>query len=391
MQFSIERDAFLKELSRVTGVIEPRTTIPICTHVRIDAGAGGLMLRATDLEMEAETICAADVTTTGITTVNGKILLDFVKRCPEGSRIAATWDAANERLRLVCGRIRAMFPTLPDANFPQLGQHDGEQLTINAASLKHMIKQTRFAASTVETDHVFQGLYFAKADPYLVGDGNYLVGVATDRHQFSLVHLPAPEHIDNLKGVILPPKLLGELARLLPDDGDACLTLSETRIVVTIGDFWISSALIDATFPAQYARVIPKDTKNLAFVERDEFMAAVERVSIALSKNIFPLQLTFGAGEIRLAAASNERGNCFDIVDLDYDGDEIRCHVDARYLTNILNTLRCERIRLEFEDDIATGSAAFKLTDADDPHPLDCMVLMPMKNIPAIREERCAA
>ncbi|MEO1460585.1 MAG: DNA polymerase III subunit beta, partial [Pseudomonadota bacterium] len=52
MRVSIERAALLKAMSRAQGVVERKNTIPILANVLIEAEAGRISLRATDLDIE---------------------------------------------------------------------------------------------------------------------------------------------------------------------------------------------------------------------------------------------------------------------------------------------------------------------------------------------------
>ena len=51
MQFSIKRDALLKSLTLVQGVIEKKNTLPILSNVLIDAKDNKLIVVAPDLDL----------------------------------------------------------------------------------------------------------------------------------------------------------------------------------------------------------------------------------------------------------------------------------------------------------------------------------------------------
>ena len=51
MLFSIEKEIFLKGLSRVQGIVEKRNTIPILSNVLIETDNDAIRLTATDLEV----------------------------------------------------------------------------------------------------------------------------------------------------------------------------------------------------------------------------------------------------------------------------------------------------------------------------------------------------
>ena len=51
MQFVIKRDALLKSLTLVQGIIEKKNTLPILSNVLLDAKNGKLSIIATDLDL----------------------------------------------------------------------------------------------------------------------------------------------------------------------------------------------------------------------------------------------------------------------------------------------------------------------------------------------------
>ena len=53
----IERDALLKPLQAVTGIVEKRHTLPILSNVLLERRPDGLQLVATDLEIQISTRC----------------------------------------------------------------------------------------------------------------------------------------------------------------------------------------------------------------------------------------------------------------------------------------------------------------------------------------------
>ena len=51
MKLTIERAALLRALAHVQSVVERRTTIPILSNLRLEAGDGRLGVTATDMDL----------------------------------------------------------------------------------------------------------------------------------------------------------------------------------------------------------------------------------------------------------------------------------------------------------------------------------------------------
>lgn len=52
MRFSIQREALLKPLQQVVGVVERRQTLPVLANLLVSVGNGQVALTGTDLEVE---------------------------------------------------------------------------------------------------------------------------------------------------------------------------------------------------------------------------------------------------------------------------------------------------------------------------------------------------
>ena len=81
MQFSIKRDALLKSLTLVQGVIEKKNTLPILSNVLIDAKDNKLIVVATDLDLIFyDEINEVKISEQGSTTTSATILYDILRK-----------------------------------------------------------------------------------------------------------------------------------------------------------------------------------------------------------------------------------------------------------------------------------------------------------------------
>ena len=78
MKLTAPREAFLKPLQAVIGVVERRQTMPILANVLIVAKDGAVAITATDLEVELVATTEAQVDAAGEVTVPGRKFLNDV-------------------------------------------------------------------------------------------------------------------------------------------------------------------------------------------------------------------------------------------------------------------------------------------------------------------------
>ena len=82
MQFTIERETFLKALTRVQGIIEKRHTIPILANVLIEAVDNNIFFTATDLEVGVRSYYTANIKKEGRVTISAKKIFEIIKELP---------------------------------------------------------------------------------------------------------------------------------------------------------------------------------------------------------------------------------------------------------------------------------------------------------------------
>ena len=348
MKISIERSVLLKAVAQAQSVVERRNTIPILSNVLIDADANGVILRATDLDIEVLDRAPAGVDRTGSTTVNAVTLHDIVRKLPEGALVNLSDDPAAGRLTVQAGRSTFSLATLPREDFPQMASSEyTTNFAAPAAELRRLFDKAKFAISTEETRYYLNGIYLHHAK---AGKGNVLRAVATDGHRLALAEAEAPKGASSLKGVIVPRKAVAEVRRLL-DDAPEIVTVeaSDSKIVFRIGEAVLTSKLIDGSFP-DYQRVIPKDNKRILSVPTKLFKDAVDRVATVSAERSRSVKLSLSSGRLMLAVTHSESGHGAEDVEAEYSSEPMEIGFNAKYLLDVAGQIESDETRIEFND-----------------------------------------
>lgn len=382
MKVTVERAHLLKSLSHVQRVVERRNTIPILSNVLLRADGTDLRLKATDLDLEVAEAVPAVISERGATTVPAHMLYEIVRKLPDGAQIELSTRADGSTLDLKSGRSKFALQMLPETDFPDLATGTfSHRFTLAAADLKRLVDRTQFAISTEETRYYLNGIFFHTVE----GSGELKFrAVATDGHRLAQAEFVAPHGSEGMPGVIVPRKTVGEIQKLV-DDPEAAVTveLSDTKIRLTfaskggdaetaLGNVVLTSKLIDGTFP-DYGRVIPQGNDKEMRVDREEFAAAVDRVSTVSSERGRAVKLTVGDGRLTLTVVNPDSGSATEELGVEYDSEQIDIGFNSRYLLDIASQLE-------------TDTAVFRLADAGSPTLIQdygrsgtLYVLMPMR------------
>jgi len=333
MKVSIERSALLKAMSQAQSVVERRNTIPILANVLIEAEGNTVSFRATDLDIEVLDKAPAMVERAGASTVGAHTLHEIVRKLPDGSIVQLTDDGASGRLEVQAGRSNFSLATLPREDFPIMASSEySSNFSAPAPVLRRLFDKSKFAISTEETRYYLNGVYMHAADG---ASGKVLRCVATDGHRLARIDAPLPEAAEDLPGVIVPRKTVGELRKLLDDDDMMiAVSVSETKIRFATPEITLTSKVIDGTFP-DYTRVIPTGNTRRLEVDAAEFAQAVDRVSTVSSERSRAVKLSLDEDRLVLSVNAPDSGAADEELSVAYGDDPLEIGFNAKYLLEI--------------------------------------------------------
>lgn len=343
MKFVISRDALLKPLNLVAGVVERRQTLPILANVLLVLDSDRLALTGTDLEVElVGRVQLPAAGESGEITVPARKLVDICKSLPEGSEIELSSD--DNKVTVKSGRSRFTLATLPPREFPNvedsLGTH---QFTLKQSELKRLIDRTGFAMAQQDVRYYLNGmLWELKAGQLRV--------VATDGHRLAMCTLPSKLDVKEDTQVILPRKGVIELSRLLiEDDGEIAIVIGSNHIRATTTDFTFTSKLVDGKFP-DYQRVLPKSPDKILMGDRLELRQAFTRTAILSNEKYRGVRLQLTPGSLQIVANNPEQEEAEEVVSVDYEGDTLEIGFNVSYLLDVLSVLSGEKIKFSLSD-----------------------------------------
>ncbi len=364
MKFTAAREALLKPLQAVIGVVERRQTMPILSNVLIIVKDGRLAVTATDLEVElvAETEVASE--SDGEITVSGRKLLDICRALPEGTDVKI--GLSGEKLSVRAGRSKFNLVTLPAAEFPVVEDiKAGQTIMISQESLGRLIEKTHFSMAQQDVRYYLNGML-------LETGGKHLRAVATDGHRLALCQADLDGGELEAQQVIVPRKGVLELQRLLSGEGDLNIELGSNHVRIQLEGIRFTSKLIDGRFP-EYDRVIPKESSNELKADRTEFRSALQRTAILSNEKYRGIRLVIRDSGVVLQAHNPEQEEAEEELSVEYAGEDIEIGFNVNYLLDALGAVEGDDVTLSVQD--SNSSCLIR-----QPGKEDCtFVVMPMR------------
>lgn len=344
------RKDLFEAVQTVGHAVSGRSSLPILSHILVQAEENGLRLIATDLELGISCRIPAQIQENGALTAPARTLTEVLGNLPDKSDVALSVDKSHT-VRVHCEKSDYKILGLPAEDYPKLPEvRDAVAFTIPQAKLKEMIRQTSFAVSTDESRAILTGIY-------MVFDGETLKFVATDTHRLA-VKTALVKDARGSQNAIVPARAMNELTRLLSDaDGDVQVMLSGNQVRFALpgeAEIQIVSRLIEGQFP-NYQRVIPGDHQKRLTIPTGALLRAVRRASIVARENANRVILRTEEEKLVLTAESQMVGNAYEEVEVGREGDDVEIAFNARYLLDVLNVLEEDGLHLELTEPLKPG------------------------------------
>ena len=364
MKFTAAREALLKPLQAVIGVVERRQTMPILANVLLVAKDGNVAVTATGLEVELVANAEVEIESAGEVTVPGRKLLDICRALPEEASLSIV--LSGEKLAIKSGRSKFSLTTLPAADFPTIEDiNAGQTIGLPQATLCKLFDKTHFSMAQQDVRYYLNGLLIET-------DGKHLRAVATDGHRLALCQVELGGKKMPEQQVIVPRKGVLELQRLMSGEGDVDLQLGSNHIRIELKGSRFTSKLIDGRFP-EYERVIPQDTSNELSADRDLLKGALQRTAILSNEKYRGIRLIIRDSGMVLQAHNPEQEEAEEELEISYKGDDIEIGFNVNYLLDALGAIESGEVTLSVVD---SNSSCLLREPGND----DCKyVVMPMR------------
>ncbi|MSQ71927.1 MAG: DNA polymerase III subunit beta [Betaproteobacteria bacterium] len=361
------REALLKPLQAVTGIIERRHTLPILTNVLVSRGPARIEFTATDIEIEITAGATTEpVNESRTTTVGARKLFDILRALPDGSEVSLALQ--EKKLQVRSGKSRFNLQTLPAEDFPRLAAAEGaaSSFTMPQRDLKSQLGLVQYAMAQQDIRYYLNGLLM------VLSEGELRL-VATDGHrlafaskELSVKELPGQE-------VILPRKTIIELSKLLEDsDNPVFIELSANQARFSFGDVLLVSKLVDGKFP-DYTRVIPQEQPKKLRLNRIALLQALQRAAILTSDKFRGVRWVLSDGTLTIICSNTEQEEAQEELDVDYKGETLDIGFNVGYLLDVLNNINVPEIDCGLGE--SSSSALITVPDRNDFK----YVVMPMR------------
>jgi DNA polymerase III beta subunit len=369
MDVTIPRSALIELAKHGAQIAPAKSPSGILTHVRVEARAGKVTLRATDHCMIYEGSRAAVVDAPGCICIPARTLRDVAMVLHEGD-VRVTRKGSS--VTLATGKRRFTLPILDGEDYPTVAHAPGAGLVLDAHALAATLRRTHYAQGTAAAKYQL-------AATRLTVHGTEVHAEATDGHRAARSTRDGAEGGD---AAMLAPVAFIErvMGSLVPDGSDPAvtkarveLTAAPDRITLDVGDDRWTTLMFRDELPDPWGQV-PAHTSTVR-VDRGELIDALNATALAADNND-RVVFTCEPDERRLSLSAEVAGDraVSDELAATFDGDAPprRWALNRRYALDTLRALECPRVDLRLIDE----RHPVQIADPDDAR--SQAVIMPM-------------
>lgn len=363
MKLSCSKELLLDIVNTVQKAISSKSIMPILECIKIDAsGDGSVVITGNNLDLCIEYNAKCNVTEGGAIALTSKIFGEIVRRLPEGT-VMLNSNTENNVTKIKCGVSEFNIQGLSSIEYPAAPILDEKyKITINQGILKKLIRKTiSFVALTEGKKPVLTGTLFEIKN-------NVLNVVASDGHRLAVVKEEIKEPIENNKFVI-PGSTLRELLKLLKDEEDVDVIISDRHVLFDFGIYQVYTRLLDGDFLKYEAIVSAVNTINVV-CEKRYIIDSLERAMLLInddisshSDNKVPVRFNIAYDKIDVSCITG-KGQVNDTVNVDLDGGDLTIGFNCRFMLDALSVCDGEKVKMEFS--APTSGCFIKSAEEDD-------------------------
>lgn len=347
MKLSCSKGELLDIVNTVQKAVMPKSTMPILECIKIDAsGDGHVVITGNNLDLCIEYNAEMNVPEGGEVALTSKMFGEIVRRLPDGT-VTLTVNPENNVTKIQCGLSEFNIQGLNGTEYPAAPVLDEKySFHIEQPVLKKLIRKTiAFVAAAEGKRPVLTGALFE------IKNGRLNV-VASDGHRLAIVRQELDEELENSK-FIIPGTTLRELLKLLKDEGDIKVIVSDRHVMLDFASFQVYTRLLEGDF-LKYESIISVVNNIEVVCEKRYIMDSLERAMLLInddmsahSENKSPVRFSIAYNKIDVSCVTG-KGQVNDTVDVEQKGGDLIIGFNCRFLLDALSACDEQRIKIEF-------------------------------------------
>lgn len=347
MRFVCQKDKLNEAVSIVSKAASVKSTISALEGIKAEVKDGLIKLSAYDFTLAISASFDADVVEEGTIIFPAKLFGDIIRKLPNGEIYIEADE--NFQIKISAGGSFFNIMGVSPEDFPEIPTVDSiDRVDLAVPAFKRLVKQTIYAASTLDIKPILTGILFQIND-----DESSVLAVGLDQFRLALKKESFEYKTGNLSEFIVPAKILKEIINILPEETDSNIGISVSgkNVMFTYENFIIISRTLEGEF-LNYKNVIPKESSFEVKVKTRDLRAMIDRAALITSNAIkSPIRCDFDFDSIKISTASNI-GKFSDMINTDNFGQKMTVGFNNKFMLEALSACDSEEIIIKINSEL---------------------------------------
>lgn len=346
MRFTIDKESLLKGLLLVSKAIPQKAELPILANFKLALTQKGLEITGSDNNI---TICTTVPfmigekeiirnSQEGATLVAAKILIEIVRHLEDETCTFELIDSSI--LKIEDSKANFKLNSIRPEEYPdiELGV-SGASLSLPGKDIQAIVESTAFAASIKETRPILTAVSLEAGD-------FKLSATATDTARLARKSVEINSEAKFVANI--SAKKLLDIVRSFEPDEEVTLSVSESKAVFAFGNSVISTRLISGDYP-NTKNIFPKQFNYYLEVNAQEFLKAMERVSLLSTEYEGVIKLCMNEDEVEMISRSSTNGSANEKLSVfQFSGEDLEISFKASFVADAIRACKSEDVTIAF-------------------------------------------
>lgn len=343
MKISCIREKLHNAVGQVEKVTGKNLTLPILGTILLEARAGKLTLRATNLNVGVEVTIPAKVEKEGMVAVEGGILNNILNQIKKDKNIDL--EEINGNISITTPNSSMVVKSYPTDEFPTLPRVEStEEFTTPIEKIIESIKAVSYSAAISDIKPEIASVYMYQ------NEGN-IIFVATDSFRLAEKSLKV-KNTPDFHGVLIPIRNINDIIKVFGGEkGEMRCIIGENQIAFLSDSVYMTSRLIDGVFP-DYRQIIPTEFSTEVTTLTSDLLQTLRVVDIFSDKfNQVDITIDPENKKCVLASKNEDVGKNETELDVAIQGDGIKTSINQKYLTDVFTSITTDSVVLRFSQE----------------------------------------
>lgn len=324
MNIIVDKNSILVPISKLVGITEKRSLMPILSNILIDFGKKQTTVYSTDLELSAIGIIDYKAPEEKKIVIHGRKFLEILREMDNGE---ITLQIEENALTIKQKQTEIVLSLQDPDEFPEVKKITGnEEIAIDGSTFLEMIEKVSFAISVDESRYILTGMHIS-------GKDGSLVVVGTDGFRMAFYQKQI-EGMKNFKGITIPKRSLAEMERIIDEGEKVIMIIDDKHVQISTKNIVVVSRVIEGSFP-DYENVIPQTNDYIITLEKEIFIRGLKKVSSIIGRSE-PIKMSLVKGKLEMEAES-DIGRAKEVIDIDYNGELITMNFNVRFVMDVVS------------------------------------------------------